>query len=649
MSLGKEEIFKLLYGQGPVERWTQDSPVLPDVWSAFARDPCGQVDVLLTPYQASGADPLTPGRLAVVLEKQLTDARARSGKFEREGDGDFEVAYNQTTVAARLYFDELVRVVLPLSGWWKTRLVRAGLADEATHLGDAKLQRTLAELFTRTNETLPRGVAPDILWTLRVIGTIAEFGFPPRKNTAKAAGQDPENRSQPRRSNSKPDDDVLRFEQILSAAAQLLEDAPLESPERPLVYLVSRNREASVGLWKSSAAVKADAARRLFNIDCSHIVWAIVDSGVDAKHPAFHRHDPREQPATGDAGSTPAEHWSRRSRVVATYDFTIIRRLLGTRPEEVASLPERAKLAVKENPRLRKDLRTALNSGREIDWQLITPLIRVPHDDSYKPPVHEHGTHVAGILAADWEPGDEDPDGVVEVRLQGICPDIRLYDLRVLGPDGRGDEFNVMAALQFLRYLNLHKDIMVVHGANLSLSIPHDVMNYACGRTPICEECERLVASGITIVAAAGNRGFMRATDYVEEGYRAISITDPGNADGLITVGSTHREAPHTYGVSFFSSRGPTGDGRAKPDLVAPGEKIDSCAPNGGLRRLDGTSMAAPHVSGAAALLMARHLELMGSPKRIKEILCRTATDLGRERFFQGNGMLDVLRALQSV
>jgi hypothetical protein len=59
--------------------------------------------------------------------------------------------------------------------------------------------------------------------------------------------------------------------------------------------------------------------------------------------------------------------------------------------------------------------------------------------------------------------------------------------------------------------------------------------------------------------------------------------------------------------------------------------------------------MAAPHVSGAAALLMARHSELVGEPDRIKDILCKTATDLGREHYFQGHGMLDVLRALQSV
>jgi serine protease AprX len=106
---------------------------------------------------------------------------------------------------------------------------------------------------------------------------------------------------------------------------------------------------------------------------------------------------------------------------------------------------------------------------------------------------------------------------------------------------------------------------------------------------------------------------------------------------------------PYNYGVSYFSSRGPTGDGRRKPDLVAPGERIDSCALNDYFGTMDGTSMAAPHVSGAAALLLGRHPELVGNPRRVKEILMRTATDLGRESRFQGAGLVDVLRAIQSV
>ena len=258
--------------------------------------------------------------------------------------------------------------------------------------------------------------------------------------------------------------------------------------------------------------------------------------------------------------------------------------------------------------------------------------------DPYQPPAHEHGTHVAGILAGDWR--QDDPQGAADHDVQGVCPDMELYDLRVFDADGAGDEFAILAALQYVRWLNANASAPVIHGVNLSLSLDHEVGAYACGRTPVCDECERLLGSGTVVVAAAGNEGraYYSMASGTAEGYRQISITDPGNADGVITVGATHRHQPHTYGVSYFSSRGPTGDGRLKPDLVAPGEKITAPVPNLGLKSLDGTSMAAPHVSGAAALLMARHPELIGSPREVKRVLCATATDLGRERYFQGSG-----------
>jgi subtilisin family serine protease len=236
--------------------------------------------------------------------------------------------------------------------------------------------------------------------------------------------------------------------------------------------------------------------------------------------------------------------------------------------------------------------------------------------------------------------------------MDGVCPDIALYDFQVLGSTLGDSEFALIAALEFIRFLNDQSGYSVIHGINLSLSIPHSVRNYACGRTPVCIEAEACAASGIVVVAAAGNFGFQQyrlADNSLFESYAASSITDPGNAEGIITVGATHRDWPHTYGVSFFSSRGPTGDGRMKPDLLAPGEKITSCIPGARDDEMDGTSMAAPHVSGAAALLMARHEELKGQPTRIKQILCDTATDLRRERSFQGHGMVDVLRAIQSI
>ena len=139
-----------------------------------------------------------------------------------------------------------------------------------------------------------------------------------------------------------------------------------------------------------------------------------------------------------------------------------------------------------------------------------------------------------------------------------------------------------------------------------------------------------------------------------------VTINDPGNAELAVTVGSTHREMPHVYGVSYFSSKGPTGDGRMKPDIVAPGEKILSAATGKLLMERaegkeceyvedSGTSMAAPHVSGVIAAFLSVRREFIGEPERVKEIFLAAATDLKRERSFQGAGLIDLMRAIQSV
>jgi len=348
------------------------------------------------------------------------------------------------------------------------------------------------------------------------------------------------------------------------------------------------------------------------------------------------------------------------SRVIRTYDFLRIKDLLDPTTDidtkgSYAELLDQHDLSA-----LVKDLKHHLGSGRALDWDLIEPFLRIPHVNkasfygAYKKRLTDsHGTHVAGIIAANWPEASKETS--LDNGLLGICPELELFDLRVLGKDKSGDdadEFTVIAALQFVRHLNSLRSRIAIHGVNLSMAVRHDVANYACGRTPICEECERLVANGVVVVTAAGNRGFNKLANPqggAEGDYRYISITDPGNSEHVITVGSTHRFMPHNYGVSYFSSRGPTGDGRTKPDLVAPGERIDSCAPGDSFETMDGTSMAAPHVSGAAAMLIARHRELIGQPQRVKDVLCKSATDLGREPRFQGAGMLDVLRALQSV
>jgi serine protease AprX len=649
VKLTREQIDALIYGGPGESRFTQDSPILPDVWIRYVEQPAGRHELLLTPYQDPKEGRTPAGRLAKALRMQLERYHRRAGIHRDEGQArDAEVAYNVTTVVARLTFLELVRVVLPLSFWWKDRV-------------DESVQRVLDQVRDPRGQELAVSVlldplggrgrqSPDVLWMAQVIGTIeyartherAPYeGWPPLLDPDGVTGE--------RRR--------AYYQDIVRALGELLQyrEVPDDPPAR--VWSVSLNRAARATVWRSRATVKADAAGRVFDVSCRDLAWAVLDSGIDARHPAFRQRDEKHDPY-----AQPFEDGRNRTRVIATYDFTGVKDLLRVdtldpdTPDEALPDGIRAKLTTDAGRKIRARLFENFDEGRELDWDLIASLIQVPHGDDrrpvherYEPPVHEHGTHVAGILAGDWDRDyrGRNPAGA----LQGICPDLRLYDLRVLDQRGEGEEFNIMAALQFVRHLNSSSDVMAVHGVNVSVSIRHDIANFACGRTPVCEECERLVGAGIVVVAAAGNDGYLQylTSRGPQDSYRSISITDPGNAEGVITVGSTHRFQPHTYGVSYFSSRGPTGDGRAKPDLVAPGEKIEGPVPNEGSKVMDGTSMAAPHVSGAAALLLARHRELIGQPARVKKILCTTATDLGRERYFQGAGLVDILRALQSV
>lgn len=621
----RERIEELFYGRPEHQRrFTQDFPVLPDVWIAYGRSPADRIELLLTPHTESNA-----AAVATALRARLEADRAADGstwKSEHPGLGPPRVLFNESVVLATLSFWELLRGALPLTDWWKH--VIAPLGQEWTRAGLMNAATRLAA--EGTGKSVIPGADPKLLLKLiRIAGAIECERR--RRDAPEASGDRP-------------------TPQEIEGFADLFDRLPpVPAAAAGVVWGISLNREASTSVWRSRMTVKADAAARVFEAKTAGIRWAILDTGIDAKHPAFRR---SARPGQADTPGAPAGAGSDeiQSRVIKTYDFLRIKALLD--PDAEAAIDPSAGDPAALQP-VRAELRRSLLTGRAVDWGLLEPLLRVSHAASlYKPPAFEsHGTHVAGILAASW------PDAPLSTPLQeplyGVCPDLEIYDLRVLpdNPADKADEFTIIAALQFVRYLNANKNLMLIHGVNLSLSVPHDVANYACGRTPVCEECERVVSSGVVVVTAAGNRGFdRRDQEQAAYGdYRYISITDPGNAEGVITVGSTHRMLPHNYGVSYFSSRGPTGDGRTKPDLVAPGERIDSCALNDYFETMDGTSMAAPHVSGAAALLLSRHRELIGQPRRVKEILCGTATDLGREPRFQGAGMVDVLRAMQSI
>jgi serine protease AprX len=286
-----------------------------------------------------------------------------------------------------------------------------------------------------------------------------------------------------------------------------------------------------------------------------------------------------------------------------------------------------------------------------------------------------HGTHVAGIIAggvlAPRDPKlvavrsrmDADQTIVVDTQpmdsITGMAPFCKIVSMKVLDDRGQGDVARIIAALDAVQRINDNGRQNLIHGVNLSLGYEFDPRWFACGQSPICVEVNRLVRSGVVVVIAAGNTGYGTLSSKARStgaGFM-LTINDPGNAELAITVGSTHRDMPHVYGVSYFSSKGPTGDGRPKPDLLAPGERILSCQSSGknatGATNCyvedTGTSMSAPHVSGVIAAFLSIRKEYIGRPEQVKQLFLDSATDLKRERAFQGYGLVDLMRAIQSV
>ncbi|GGK29482.1 hypothetical protein GCM10010124_22780 [Pilimelia terevasa] len=178
---------------------------------------------------------------------------------------------------------------------------------------------------------------------------------------------------------------------------------------------------------------------------------------------------------------------------------------------------------------------------------------------------------------------------------------------------------------------------------------PHVLTNsWGCPPTEGCDQASlvpavrALTAAGIFFVVAAGN-----------EGPRCGSLDDPPApyADSL-TVGAVDRQRR----VSDFSSRGPTPDGRVKPDVLAPGADVVSAAPGGGYAAHDGTSMATPHVAGVVALLWSARPALIGDIAGTRALLARTAAPIsagsptcGAAGNTTGAGLVDALAAVSAT
>lgn len=455
---------------------------------------------------------------------------------------------------------------------------------------------------------------------------------------------------------------VSQLKQLIQADEQDPDDKDKKNePKDRCIYKIWPDFPIKPLIDRSVATIKADAAFRAFAASGRGITWAVIDSGINASHPHF--------------GPQSSYH----------------RHLLLN--EDVASLHRNFLL---EDPDADPDKSEAERKN-----------LREQHRATALVDEFGHGTHVAGVIAGGLEGQEKlidlriferkfESDGggkklkeTVEERtqslepgqLRGMAPGCRMISLKVLDGKGAGKTSDVIRALNYIRE-NLNDDpkFMRVHGVNLSIGYEFDAEMFACGQSPLCVEVDRLVQSGVVVVVAAGNTGYGTALSQ-ERNTRvglANTINDPGNAAMAITVGATHRDAPHTYGISYFSSKGPTGDGRLKPDLVAPGERITSCVAGQMLEDIkkkvkgttlaplesgaagpelplaayldaNGTSMAAPHVSGAIAAFLSIRREFIGKPLEVKRIFLASATSLGRERYFEGHGLVDLMRAIQSV
>ncbi|MDX2565357.1 S8 family serine peptidase [Streptomyces sp. TX20-6-3] len=234
---------------------------------------------------------------------------------------------------------------------------------------------------------------------------------------------------------------------------------------------------------------------------------------------------------------------------------------------------------------------------------------------------HGHGTHVASIITGDGSASSG--------RYAGVAPDTRLLVGKVLDNRGEGSESATIAGMEWA----------TSHGAkvvNMSLSA-----SATDGTDPMSQAVNSLTAStGALFVVAAGNAGLNE------------KVSSPASADAALAVGAVDADDQ----LADFSSHGPRlGDSAVKPEITAPGVGIAAARAAGTslgdvvdehYTRLNGTSMATPHVAGAAALLAQQHPDWDAA--QLKDVLTSTAKPTtGLDAFAQGSGRVDLTRAVR--
>ncbi len=313
------------------------------------------------------------------------------------------------------------------------------------------------------------------------------------------------------------------------------------------------------------------------------------------------------------------------------------------------------------------DWKNENGNSRIVGWRDFVNGRTVPYDDN------GHGTHVAGIVLGAGQSSTSGSGSGQRGLFTGVAPKAHLIGVKVLDANGIGTVSTVIAALDWCVANRITYNIRVI---NMSLGMDPGESN---GTDPLCIAAKRAVQAGIVVVCSAGNKG-KDALGVIKYG----GIACPGNEPSVITVGAlntqeTARRSDDT--VCTFSSRGPTRhDNHTKPDVVAPGNKIISLRSPGGwydgsypegridpgsynwggdskYYRMSGTSMAAPQVAGAAALMLEANPDL--APNTVKGILMYTSQRLtlrdslgltlsnGVSLITQGAGSVNVVGAVE--
>jgi subtilisin len=226
-----------------------------------------------------------------------------------------------------------------------------------------------------------------------------------------------------------------------------------------------------------------------------------------------------------------------------------------------------------------------------------------------------HGTHCAGIVGARHN----------QVGIVGVAPRSSLYAVKVLSASGSGQLSWILAGMGWAEQNGMDVASMSL-GSNVNGPDVACILAYQ-------RAAERLINAGCTVVAAAGNAG-RTSTPWVGQ---------PARCAGFMAVAAVDQNR----NLASFSSRGPASlCAECGVEIAAPGVSVRSTYPGGDYRSLSGTSMACPHVAGAAALL--KELRPTWSPAQIRARLKATASDIGapgNDPSF-GAGLLDCHRAV---